>query len=223
MFLVGTVYCKILWCCIEKKIYHTVNDKFCAYFVSRRLYCVLQLVLIFQYYTCCFYICIAIGDPVIKRAVGIPLTGLTPPHFSVCPKPRPGFPVWYVVVVFVFSYYLRWEVRGQRWLYVLLILGDYHWLNCFCVQLFIWGERWLFVLLILGDYHWLNCLKFIIRIYNYLYIMQSVLITNNIMSLNPAHGEVYLIQHYVIKDVSDLRLVGGFLQFPPPIKLTAMI
>ena len=33
-------------------------------------------------------------------------------------------------------------------------------------------------------------------------------------------------QHYVIKFVSDLRQVGGFLQvfwFPPPIKLTAMI
>ena len=28
--------------------------------------------------------------------------------------------------------------------------------------------------------------------------------------LNPAHGEVYLIQHYVIKLVSDLWLVGGF-------------
>ena len=35
--------------------------------------------------------------------------------------------------------------------------------------------------------------------------------------------EVYLIQHYVIKFVSDLRQVGGFLRvlwFPPPIKLT---
>ena len=34
------------------------------------------------------------------------------------------------------------------------------------------------------------------------------------------------VQHYVIKFVSDLRQVGGFLrvlQFPPPIKLTAMI
>jgi hypothetical protein len=34
------------------------------------------------------------------------------------------------------------------------------------------------------------------------------------------------MQHYVIKFVSDLRQVGGFLwvlQFPPPIKLTAMI
>ena len=27
-------------------------------------------------------------------------------------------------------------------------------------------------------------------------------------------------QHYVIKFVSDLRQVGGFLRFPPPIKLT---
>jgi len=27
--------------------------------------------------------------------------------------------------------------------------------------------------------------------------------------------------HYVIKFVSDLQQVGGFLRFPPPIKLTA--
>jgi hypothetical protein len=34
------------------------------------------------------------------------------------------------------------------------------------------------------------------------------------------------VQHYVIKVVSDLRQVGGFLRvlwFPPPIKLTATI
>jgi hypothetical protein len=46
------------------------------------------------------------------------------------------------------------------------------------------------------------------------------------MSSNPVHGEVYSIQHYVIKIVSDLQQVGGFLsvlQFPPPIKLTATI
>jgi hypothetical protein len=56
--------------------------------------------------------------------------------------------------------------------------------------------------------------------------MQSVPIINKVVSLNPVHGEVYLIQHYVIKFVSDLRQVGGFLcvlQFPPPIKLTIMI
>ena len=34
------------------------------------------------------------------------------------------------------------------------------------------------------------------------------------------------MQHYVIKFVSNLRQVGGFLHvlcFPPPIKLTAMV
>ena len=43
---------------------------------------------------------------------------------------------------------------------------------------------------------------------------------------NPVDGEVYSIQLYVIKFVSDLWQVGGFLgvlRFPPPIKLTAMI
>ena len=34
------------------------------------------------------------------------------------------------------------------------------------------------------------------------------------MSSNPVHGEMYLIQHYVIKFVGDLRQVGGFLRFP---------
>ena len=48
-------------------------------------------------------------------------------------------------------------------------------------------------------------------------------ITTKIVSLKPVHGEVYLIQHYAIKFVSDLWQVGGFLQFPPPIKLTATI
>ena len=39
-------------------------------------------------------------------------------------------------------------------------------------------------------------------------------------------AEVFSIQHYVIKFVSDLRQVGGFLRvlrFPPPIKLAATI
>jgi hypothetical protein len=44
--------------------------------------------------------------------------------------------------------------------------------------------------------------------------------------LNPTHGEVYSIQHYVIKFVSDLQQIGGFLRvlwFPQPIKLTETI
>ena len=35
--------------------------------------------------------------------------------------------------------------------------------------------------------------------------VQSVPITTNVVSLNPIHGEVYSIQHYVIQFVSDLR------------------
>jgi hypothetical protein len=38
--------------------------------------------------------------------------------------------------------------------------------------------------------------------------VQSVPITTIVVSSNPAHGEVYLIQHYVIKFGSDLRQVG---------------
>jgi len=50
--------------------------------------------------------------------------------------------------------------------------------------------------------------------------VQSVPITTKVASSNPVHGEVYLIQPFEIKFVSDLRHVGGFLRFPPPIKLT---
>jgi hypothetical protein len=56
--------------------------------------------------------------------------------------------------------------------------------------------------------------------------VQSVPITTNVVNSNLVHGEMYSIQHYVIKFVSDLRQVGGFLRvfrFPPPIKLTATI
>ena len=37
-------------------------------------------------------------------------------------------------------------------------------------------------------------------------------ITTKVVSLNPSHGEVYSMQHNVIKFVSDLRQVGGFLR-----------
>ena len=48
--------------------------------------------------------------------------------------------------------------------------------------------------------------------------VQSVPVTTKIVSYNRAHGEVYSIQHYMIKFVSDLWQVGGFLRvlrFPP--------
>ena len=40
--------------------------------------------------------------------------------------------------------------------------------------------------------------------------MQSVPITTDVVSLNLDQGEVYSIQHYVIKFVSDLRQGGVF-------------
>jgi len=52
--------------------------------------------------------------------------------------------------------------------------------------------------------------------------VQSVHITAKVVRSNPVHGEVYSIQNYMIKFVSDLRQVGGFLmilRFSPPIKL----
>jgi len=45
--------------------------------------------------------------------------------------------------------------------------------------------------------------------------VQSVPNTTKVASLNPIHGEVYSIQHYVIKFVCDLRQVSGFLLILP--------
>jgi hypothetical protein len=56
--------------------------------------------------------------------------------------------------------------------------------------------------------------------------VQSVPITTKVVSWNPADGDVYSIQYYMIKFVSDLQQVDGFLRvlrFPPSIKLTATI
>ena len=53
--------------------------------------------------------------------------------------------------------------------------------------------------------------------------VQSVPITINIVSSNSVNDEVYSIQHYVIKFVSDQRQFGCFLRFPPPLKLNATI
>jgi hypothetical protein len=41
--------------------------------------------------------------------------------------------------------------------------------------------------------------------------VQSVPFTTNVVSSIPVHGEMYSLQHYMIKCVSDLRQVGGFL------------
>ena len=46
------------------------------------------------------YICIVVGDPVIKRRRLIPIDWFNPATCCACPKPRPGFPTSYVVVPF---------------------------------------------------------------------------------------------------------------------------
>ena len=44
--------------------------------------------------------------------------------------------------------------------------------------------------------------------------VQLVLITTDVVSSNPGRDEEYLIQHYVITFVSDLKQVGCVLRFP---------
>ena len=53
--------------------------------------------------------------------------------------------------------------------------------------------------------------------------MISYLIKTNVANSNPARCDVYSIQSFVIKFVIDIRLVGDFLRFYPPIKLTATV
>ena len=56
--------------------------------------------------------------------------------------------------------------------------------------------------------------------------MKSVHVITKAVSSNPAHGEVFSKQHFMIELVSDLGQVGGFLRviwLPPPIKLTDTI
>jgi hypothetical protein len=64
-----------------------------------------------------------------------------------------------------------------------------------------------------------------IKYLNLQLLVQSWAITSNVViSKKCAHGKVYLILHSVIKFVSDLWQVGGFLWvlwFPPPIRLFA--
>jgi hypothetical protein len=43
-------------------------------------------------------------------------------------------------------------------------------------------------------------------------VKKSVTITTEVVCSNAAHGEMYWIQHYVIKFVSDLWQVGGLLR-----------
>ena len=55
---------------------------------------------------------------------------------------------------------------------------------------------------------------------------QTLIHVIHIYEFESRSGKVYSIQHYVIKFVSDLWQVGGFVQvlgFPQPIKLTTTV
>jgi hypothetical protein len=65
----------------------------------------------------------------------------------------------------------------------------------------------------------INCRAVVVVIVWYLDLqlpVQSVPITTKGVSSNSAHGDLYSIQHYVLKFVSDLWQVCGVLRFPPP-------
>ena len=72
----------------------------------------------------------------------------------------------------------------------------------------------------IGEDKFYDKVKYYLYGYGLLGVIQGIL-----KSLNPVHGEVYSIQHYVIDFVSDLQQALGFQQvllFPPPIKLTTI-
>ena len=52
--------------------------------------------------------------------------------------------------------------------------------------------------------------KHIGKLVFYIILIFLVPITTKVVSSNPAHGELYMIQHYVIKFVSELWQLGGF-------------
>ena len=79
---------------------------------------------------------------------------------------------------------------------------------------------------------------FLFMLYSCIYLndilcLHSILISicctaiyTKVMSSKTVHGEVYSIQHCVIKFISDLLQVDGFLRvlrFHSPLKLTVMI
>ena len=75
---------------------------------------------------------------------------------------------------------------------------------------------------------WLLILDFIIMGIYTLNNLQCYfqLPTTKVVGSNRGDSEVYSIQHYVMKFVSDLGQIGGFLwvlRFPPPMKLPATI
>jgi hypothetical protein len=89
---------------------------------------------LFRCFILCLYTYCRWRSSYQEGRVGIPLTGLTRPHFCACPKPEHGFPTSYVgtvVVYFVFS----------EFIYVIFVdidgIDDHHCLNFLFIFLLI--------------------------------------------------------------------------------------
>ena len=92
---------------------------------------------------------------------GIPIIGLTMPHFFVCPKPVPGFPASYDMVFLMFND-MRWEVIVwlNCWpsLFKLSFLNTIKFLT-FCQNLSFY-QNWFLVMFILK---WIVAMKLIFK------------------------------------------------------------
>ena len=101
----------------------------------------------------------------------------------------------------------------ERWSWTLNRTGGMTWFCCFVDVAMM--EKFLFICTVKKMYRiFLHINQQVSSWLDLQLPMQSVPITTKIVSSNPT---------YVITFVSDLRQVGGFLRFPPPLKLTFTI
>jgi hypothetical protein len=100
--------------------------------------------------------------------------------------------------------YLLWI----KFLYFFIISSLFPYFN-FSVSIFIQSRESNSLRRIPIHIHWMGASwSYGSSIYNCL--CNQCLSTTNVVSSNPAHSELFSIQHYVIKFVSDLRQVGGY-------------
>ena len=125
-----------------------------------------------------------------------PLIGLTPEHYCTYQKLGPVFPTG------IFKLLLKGFQAVSILIYVVYVVFLDRCIVCYNLIYDFWVglPLWYLQTFLATD---------ITQLYT------SKMHTNNIkvMSSNPVHGEVYSMQHYVIKFVCDLRQVGCFSRY----------
>ena len=120
--------------------------------------------------------------------------------------------LWYTLITFFVLNYTPWS-------------SGISWNEQFSIHLIIF-KHYFQLTWVLGGF---DCPLFleaaVVMIVWYIYndLHNQCLSPLNLWVQTPFIPEVYSMQHYVIKFVSYLRQISGFLRFPPPIKLTAKI